>query len=53
MSDYYVEEVAAALSINLGDAKKLAFDMEDGQIDLGICIHQHEEEKRRKLIYDE
>jgi hypothetical protein len=53
MSDYYLEEVAATLSISLGDAKKLAFDMADGHIDLGLCIRRHEEEKKRKLIYDE
>ena len=50
---YYVEEVAATLSISRGAAQQLSRDMEDGDIDLGLCIHRHEEDKRRKLIYDE
>jgi hypothetical protein len=52
-SGYYVEEVAATLSVSRGEAQQLSRDMEDGDIDLGLCIHRHEEKKRRKLIYDE
>jgi hypothetical protein len=52
-SGYYVEEVAAVLSVSRSDAQQLSYGMDDGDIDLGICIHRHEEEKRRKLIYDE
>jgi len=50
---YYVEEVAAVLSIPRSNAEKLSHGMDDGDIDLGTCIQRHEEDKRRKLIYDE
>ena len=50
---YYVEEVAAALRVGLDEAKQLAFGMDDGDIDLGLCIHRREQKRIQELIDNE
>jgi hypothetical protein len=50
MSDYYIEEIAAILNVPRSVAVRLASGMDDGAIDLGVCMHRHEEARRRELI---
>jgi hypothetical protein len=50
---YYVEEVAAVLEVSTEDAKKLSYDMRDGDIDLGVCIYRKEQGRIRGMIADD
>jgi hypothetical protein len=50
---YYVEEVAAVLKVSTEDAKKLSYDMRDGDIDLGVCIYRKEQDRIRGMIADD
>jgi hypothetical protein len=50
---YYVEEVAAVLKVGLDEARQLSFGMDDGDIDLGLCIHRHKQKITQELIDNE
>jgi hypothetical protein len=51
--DFYVDEIAHILGCTVDDAKRICRDQEDGAIDLGICLHRHEELKRQRLLNDD
>jgi activator of 2-hydroxyglutaryl-CoA dehydratase len=47
---YYIEEIAAILKVSMEDAKQFAYGMDDGDIDLGVCIQRKEQKRIRELI---
>jgi activator of 2-hydroxyglutaryl-CoA dehydratase len=47
---YYIEEIAAILEVSMEDAKQFAYGMDDGDIDLGVCIQRKEQKRIRELI---
>jgi hypothetical protein len=47
---YYIEEIAAILEVSMEDAKQFVYGMDDGDIDLGVCIQRKEQKRIRELI---